>query len=174
MVQTGARAGLGLARMMHGINDHLCTCLSGETFATMVAVSIDPASGALACANAGHPPALVLGPGGAARRLHSGINFPLGVEPGSPIDSQDDRLAPGELLVLFTDGLTDVRTADGPTTRLGLDGLSKQLAALYAAAPDRPLDDMARRIKELLDRLQRGHLADDDRTFLLARLRPRA
>src|SRR5690606_30439782 len=81
-------------------------------FVTLVAVALDPHSGAIECSRAGHPPAWVLdgedeswteaGPVGPALGLGSRDDF------AARIGSSQMHLRPGSDLLLFTDGLTEI------------------------------------------------------------------
>ncbi|WP_328310684.1 serine/threonine-protein phosphatase [Streptomyces sp. NBC_00442] len=76
--------------------------------ATALLARIDPLTGDVELANGSHPPALLLQADGSARYLQvrgRGIGFPL---PGSE-GVLRTRLDPGDLLVLYTDGLTESR-----------------------------------------------------------------
>jgi serine phosphatase RsbU (regulator of sigma subunit) len=79
-----------------------------ELMATVQVVRIDPETGELRLANGSHPPALLVRHDGGTRFLEAagrGVGFPL---PGSET-VVEDRLDPGDLLVLYTDGLTESR-----------------------------------------------------------------
>ena len=68
----------------------------------------DPATGELRLANGSHPPALLVRRDGSAQHLEvrgRGIGFPF---PGSD-RVLSTRLEPGDLLLLYTDGLTESR-----------------------------------------------------------------
>ena len=164
LVHSGLRVGMPLVDLMRGLNEHLCRHMSEHSFATMVAVLIDPKTGELECVNAGHPPALVIGKDGSVRSLQSGTNFPLGVCDDVP-EGQREKLGEGELLALFTDGLTETRTAEGQL--LGVPRLATELKRLYSGTE--PAADIGTRLKDLFDRLLGLRLPDDDRTFVLAR-----
>jgi serine phosphatase RsbU (regulator of sigma subunit) len=75
--------------------------------ATVAVVILDPASGALRHASAGHLPPAVISPGGEVRFLTAGASTPLLAYDGA--GSGTDVLAPGERLVLYTDGLVERR-----------------------------------------------------------------
>lgn len=80
----------------------------GELMATLQLVEIDPRTGALRLANGGHPFPLVLRADGSAEYLEawgSGVGFP---RPGSDA-VVTSTLGPGDLLLLYTDGLTESR-----------------------------------------------------------------
>ncbi|MGW7417498.1 PP2C family protein-serine/threonine phosphatase [Streptomyces sp. NPDC054863] len=88
--------------------DELLLPFDRELMATVLLARIDPAGGALKLANGSHPPALVVREDGRAEFLEvrgRGIGYPL---PGSET-LRYDTLAPGDLLVLYTDGLTESR-----------------------------------------------------------------
>ena len=84
-------------------------------FVTLCIASIDARSGAVGLATAGHPAPIVLRRSGVERPLLFG-NPALGVSEEAelqalPTDYVD--LAPGDALLLYTDGLTDVRDTAG-------------------------------------------------------------
>ncbi|MFF3340156.1 PP2C family protein-serine/threonine phosphatase [Streptomyces flavidovirens] len=82
--------------------------LAPDLMATALLARLDPATGKLQLANGGHPPALLVPTDGEARYLEAkgrGIGFPL---PGSEQILHTD-LRPGDLLILYTDGLTESR-----------------------------------------------------------------
>jgi len=89
----------------------------GEMFATAVVVLVDPASGRLTYANAGHPPpVLVSGAGGGAASRQLDATGPIlsDLFAGSRLwSSRSVILAPDDRLLLYTDGLTEARDADG-------------------------------------------------------------
>ncbi|WP_413102710.1 PP2C family protein-serine/threonine phosphatase [Streptomyces sp. Inha503] len=88
--------------------DEILRPFDRSVMATVQLARIDPATGELWLANGSHPPALLLRRDGSARYLEArgrGIGFPL---PGSETPLTE-RLAPGDLLLLYTDGLTESR-----------------------------------------------------------------
>ncbi|WP_432142130.1 PP2C family protein-serine/threonine phosphatase [Streptomyces sp. bgisy084] len=79
-----------------------------DIMATVLLARIHPETGALRLANGSHPPALVVRADGSAGYLEvrgRGIGFPL---PGSE-SVLEDTLHEGDLLMLYTDGLTESR-----------------------------------------------------------------
>lgn len=79
-----------------------------EIMATVLLARIHPGTGALRLANGSHPPALVVRADGSADYLEvrgRGIGFPL---PGSE-SVLEDTLHEGDVLMLYTDGLTESR-----------------------------------------------------------------
>jgi len=88
-------------------------------FVTALVGFLDPELGTFTYASAGHPgPVLVAADGASAQLLHCG-GFPLGVSDEPDFSVVDGTLAPGEMLVLYTDGITELeRDIDAGERRL--------------------------------------------------------
>ena len=170
MLFASLRAGAGLAEIMAALSAYLAESMGGETFVTMACLLLDPRDGAIHCANAGHPPPLIISPDGAVRRLPSSENYPLGVA-SETVTCRDDRLQEGEVLAMYTDGITEARTSSGEW--LGIERFARQLAEHYASASSDPLSGAAAHVDRTIGELQQGRVADDDLTLLLARRAPR-
>jgi phosphoserine phosphatase RsbU/P len=125
-------------------------------FATVFFGVLDPATGALRYVNAGHDAPVLAGPGGVRATLPP-TGPAVGLLPGLPFRVEQAELAPGEALVLYTDGVTDARSPEGEAfgeERLGEvvataagDGATGLIAALDAAleghvAGADPFDDV--------------------------------
>lgn len=119
--------------------------------ATLAYVELDPTTGAVRYACAGHPPPLVVSPDGRTRFLWDGRSAPLGSILGQERADAEDRLAEGETLVLYTDGLVERRTA----------GIDEGLTRLAEAARRRPLGD-PHLADEICDALVGGDTQEDD------------
>ena len=99
--------------------------LAGGAFVTMVCVTVDPATGDVCAASAGHPPTRVLSPDGEITAL-APKGLALGVESEQHYGPELASLAPGAALCLYTDGLIEVRR-DG--IQYGVERLDAALAA---------------------------------------------
>ncbi len=81
-------------------------------FATAFAAVLDPETGALAWLNAGHePPVLRRADGRLSRLLPTGPA--VGLLPGLTFEVREERLARGDLLFVYSDGVTEARDAGG-------------------------------------------------------------
>ncbi|WP_263172006.1 SpoIIE family protein phosphatase [Streptomyces sp. SCSIO ZS0520] len=87
-------------------NRTLCE-LDTELLATCCLVELDPSRGTLTAVRAGHPPPLLLRPDGRVRELAVPAGLPLGAFADTGYPALTGALAPGELLLLFTDGMRD-------------------------------------------------------------------
>jgi serine phosphatase RsbU (regulator of sigma subunit) len=99
--------------------------LAGGTFVTMVCVTVDPATGDICAASAGHPPMRVRSPDGTVSAL-APSGLALGIEADQRYEQDSANLPPGAALCLYTDGLIEVRR-DG--VQYGIERLDAALAA---------------------------------------------
>src|SRR5207253_2310880 len=98
--------------------------------ATLVLVVLDPAAGTLRYTTCGHPPPLVIGLDGNARYLEGTGTGPLGT--GSPPVLASSALAPGELVLLYSDGLIE------RPDRTVAEGMAELAVVAADAAASRP------------------------------------
>ncbi|WP_019814266.1 PP2C family protein-serine/threonine phosphatase [Saccharomonospora saliphila] len=144
-------------RLVHELLRGLDTPL----FATAVVAEVEPESGLLRWASAGHPPPLLQEARGAARYLEAehapmlGIHLPRGV--AFPEHERD--LAPGSSIALFTDGLVERRTSD-------LDAGMSRLVEAFASCEAHGL---AARAEHVLRVMLGATDHDDDVCLLLCR-----
>ncbi|MFF9853552.1 PP2C family protein-serine/threonine phosphatase [Streptomyces litmocidini] len=128
--------------------------------ATCLLVQVDPGRGTATFANAGHLPPAVFGPDGSAEIVDLPVGPPLGTGVGG-YEPTTRPLAPGETLLIFTDGLVERRGED-------IDLSLARLAALRLPAGSGP----EQVVEEVLHRLG-AHHAEDDVAVLAARVRTR-
>jgi serine phosphatase RsbU (regulator of sigma subunit) len=115
------------------VNDVLSGPLSShDGFVTLFYGVLDTRTGTLHYANAGHEAPLVRSAGGVVVALPESDGLALGAIAGVPYGTADTTLAPGDLLLLFTDGLTEARASD--RTFLGHEGVAAFLAETRADA----------------------------------------
>jgi anti-anti-sigma factor len=129
--------------------------------ATTLAVAVlDPADGQLRYVTCGHPAPLIAGPATPARFLTPTPGGPLGTGPVPPVAT--DSVQPGELVLLYSDGLIE---GPGRTLTAGMAELAS-VAAAAAAAPW-AADQVCQQAVELLTR---GGYTDDVTTLAAERL----
>ncbi|MBP5889276.1 SpoIIE family protein phosphatase [Streptomyces sp. LBUM 1483] len=143
-------------RYAQGGDPRYCTAVFGV-------LEPDPTAGKVTVrlASGGHPPALVLRADGTADFLSTPGGLLVGVVPFAPFVGATTVLAPGDTLLLYTDGITEARTGADRTALFGDEGL-------LAFAADRaglPPADVVQALTDLLHGLGDG--LDDD-TALLA------
>ncbi|MGH3162122.1 MAG: PP2C family protein-serine/threonine phosphatase, partial [Streptosporangiaceae bacterium] len=99
--------------------------------ATLALMVLDPASGTMRYTTCGHPPPLVIGLDGRARYLEGPGTGPLGT--GSPPVLASGALAPGELVLLYSDGLVE------QPDRTIAEGMAELAVVAAGAAANRSL-----------------------------------
>ncbi len=137
-----------------------------EKYATAFLAAVDGASGQVEYANAGHNPALVVRAGGDVERLGP-TGVPLGLLPGVSYRAAAVELAPGDSLVLYTDGITEAAGDD--EEELGLERLIA-VCREHRADPPAVLADA---IDDAVASFVGDQPPGDDRTLLIARRHPR-
>ncbi len=105
-----AGEGTGLAEIAQRVNTYLVGATADNRFATFAMARLEP-DGRLVGVNAGHCPVLIRRSGGTVDEITSS-GFPLGMMPVATYDEHVTRLEPGDLLVLYTDGLTEAEDPD--------------------------------------------------------------
>jgi len=133
-----------------------------EKYATGFVAQLDPATHRLAWTNAGHNAALLARAAGEIERLTTS-GPPLGLLAGASYREHVTELGPGDLLLVYTDGITEA--ADPDEQELGLD----RLAALVHRHRAASLAELRREIERALDEFVRGVPYADDRTMLFLR-----
>jgi sigma-B regulation protein RsbU (phosphoserine phosphatase) len=153
------------AKLMTAINQRLCSLytLDGGQFITAAYGVYDPPSRTLTYASAGHPPARIRRTDGSIESLNGARSLPLGILADESYHESTVQLHPGEILVLYTDGVTETRSPSGE-----LFDLPRLDAAL---ADDVSPQEMIDRLLGQLTQFAAGRPFADDRTLLVARVR---
>ncbi|MEU2776670.1 ATP-binding SpoIIE family protein phosphatase [Streptomyces sp. NPDC007162] len=158
-------AGLDLPpqEVLHHL-DEQAQRLGTDRMATCLYVVYDPVSHRMTVANAGHPPPILLHPGGKTEVLAVPPGAPIGVG-GIDFEAVELEAPAGATLLLYTDGLVESRLRDVWT---GIEQLREKLAATaQLTGPDRP-PPLEALCDEVLDMLGPGD-RDDDIALLAAR-----
>lgn len=102
-----------LPALLASTNDYIARTHDGANmFATMFVGVLDPADGSLGYVNAGHEAPAISGTDAVRARL-APTGPAVGMLPGMVFGFAREALAPGESLLMFTDGVTDARDASG-------------------------------------------------------------
>lgn len=166
MVHAVTAAGADLLNLTYLLNRHLIAYLPSNRFVTAILIDLDPRTGQMQFINAGHPAPLLLDYAGNKRPLEMGDFEPLGLR-DVEYKLSDDVLAKGQMLAMFTDGLTELKDQSGKmltSVRLG-----DHLAQIATSSEGQPVEVAADHLNHVLDSYTGNRLQSDDRTFLLAR-----
>ncbi len=116
---------------------------------------LDPLTGRLRYANAGHPSPLRFAPGVPPEPFAAATGPILGILGLREFATEETRLDRGESMLLYTDGVAEARNAAGRF--LG----TRPLAALLARHADDPLDGLCGEVAQAVDGFQGGRRHDD-------------
>jgi anti-sigma regulatory factor (Ser/Thr protein kinase) len=133
--------------------------IAPATMTTGMYLALDPERERVEIVNAGHPPPLVIDPDGRAGYLGVRPNLALGVSRGARYRSQDCELRGGSTIVLYTDGVVEVR---GQALDEGLERM-RQLAERHHESPDAL-------VEAIVDQMVRKGRPADDVAVLAAHL----
>ena len=158
-----ARVGVPLPEMVGGINDIIHANTRVEQFITFFAAIFDPRTRELSFVNAGHNPPRLVHPDGSAAAMDP-VGPILGVFPGLEFPEQKVTLEPGDLLIAFTDGVSEAMNADDE------DFGEERIVEVVAPRREEPPESLLTRIEEAVDAFRGARPLGDDYTLLLARI----
>lgn len=155
----------GADEIMSAVNRVLCEETGSSMFVTAFCGVLDLATGEIEYSNAGHNPPMIAGLDCGANELDVKPGLVLGVTPGYAYNVQRTRLDPGQLLYLYTDGVTEQSNPVGEM--FGVARLSAVLSALSRESASNVIDTTL----DAVDRFSAGSPQFDDLTALCIRYR---
>ena len=141
--------------------------LKAESFVTLIYGVLDPKSGRFDFVNAGHDPLLWASASRGDVRQLGGASFPVGIVEADEFDpqlkEQSITLEKGDLILLYTDGVTEAADAGG--VQYGLERICR-------AMQGRSAGEVLAILKEDLNSYLKGQAPEDDVTLLALGRRP--
>ena len=110
-VQVLAEDASDLAALMVRLNKATCANCPSNRFITFFFCVLDSSTGEVKFANAGHNPPILVRASGEAEMLEGGGPV-LGILPSADYTEERARLNPGDVLVLYSDGVTEANNPD--------------------------------------------------------------
>jgi serine phosphatase RsbU (regulator of sigma subunit) len=168
------RAGGSLTAIAARADDAIAGSFGQERFVTALLCDLDLATGLLTWIPCGHPPPLLIR-GRTVKELARTPRPPLGLgddypRRGKRADDTEvcappytERLEPGDRVLLYTDGVTEGRAADG--TPFGLQRLADFIIRHNSALL--PAPETMRRLNHAIVEYQQGRLRDDATAVLV-------
>jgi len=131
-------------------------------FAGLFLARLEPATGEMGSINAGQDPPVLLRRDGRVESLTRGGSL-LGIPRDAPFECQATTIQPGDLLVAFTDGITETRSPRGE--EFGRD----RLVSYLRGNRELPAGELCRSLVAAAEAFSGGAPAEDDRTVLVVR-----
>lgn len=147
-VQTGYAPHIALSK----VNNLLWDSVESHQFVTALYGILDATNKTFVYSNAGHNPPLVINPNGEYKFVEYG-DLPLGMFRSMRYHQHFVRLEKGQVLVLYTDGITEAAKTDGE--EFGRERLAKLV-----------LDGIELSAKDMIDFIRKGVQEFTDRKFL--------
>ena len=135
-----------------------------ESFVTVFLVALELPTGEIAYSSAGHPPAAILRTNGSVEFLSRG-GLPLGIMDGADYRMRSEQLAPGDKLVLYTDGVNESHTDSG---QFDLEGVKRILEGHSDWSVHEVADNLIAAATDWAD----GRLKDDAGVVVVERCAP--
>ncbi len=153
-----------IAELMSNVNRLVCDATPENRYATFFYGQFDPATRRLIYVNGGHNPPILLR-GAEVLRLEKG-GPPIGLFRFSRYEQDEIDLLPGDLLVLFTDGISEAENSS--EEEWGEAALIETARACSRFAPAETIS----RIMRAADAFASGAPQHDDMTLVVARVLP--
>ena len=152
--------GASLANLMAALNDRIFDQCAGNMFVTLFALIVDRRHDLYEYCSAGHPDTILLRSGGETVFLKEGGPI-LGILPGTPYRAVKLESAAGDLLLGYTDGLSEIENAAGEMFG------KERLAALLREAEKSGCEQIGRRLLAEIDRFRGEVPPGDDMTAII-------
>jgi sigma-B regulation protein RsbU (phosphoserine phosphatase) len=151
-----------LERLASRLSDFVYASSGPSSFITFFFGEVDRRTSEMRYVNAGHNPPFILDRDGGKRDLES-TGFPLGMFAGAAYEAQTAHLAPGELAVVFTDGIPEGQNEQG---REYGDG---RLAAIVRESRALSAGDICRKVLGDVQGFASGTEPCDDITLIVVK-----
>jgi serine phosphatase RsbU (regulator of sigma subunit) len=100
------------AKVLQTVNQQILRNARANLFVTIFYGVLDPSTGVLNYANAGHNPPYLIGTDNGVKTLNN-TGMPLGIDEENSWGQDQVVISPGEMLLMYTDGVTDAQNIDG-------------------------------------------------------------
>ncbi|UCC64321.1 MAG: GAF domain-containing protein [Anaerolineae bacterium] len=162
LLRTTALTGREPARALERANELILSDARSDLFVTVFYAVIDTATGRMLFSSAGHNPPLLVRADGQVESLRC-RGIALGVLEEIELQGKETHLAPGDMLVLYTDGVTEAINADDE--EFGIRRLTEIVAARRQKAAAEVLADVDGAVTDFVA----GQPQFDDLTMVVAR-----
>lgn len=142
------------------INNHMCAKAVEGRFVTFNLILLDPKNNEFSVVNAGHMPPMIRKADGSIEEFAEEIiGVPIGVMEDFPYDSATRKLEPGEIVILYTDGVSEAMDPESELYTV------EHLAKIASNGPA-TATELAKHIRDDVKRHANGREQNDDITLM--------
>jgi len=164
LIRIHAAQGQEPAQVLGTTNRHILSDIHTSQFVTLFYGVLDPRTGSLVYSSAGHTPAyIVRACAGQEIHMMPCTGMPLGILHDQDWLQHTVQLAKGDLLVVYTDGLTEAQSEQGEFFGVG------RLLDVLRAGSQRSTSDIEHAVLAQLDDFTGGAVQSDDVAFVLVK-----
>ena len=161
LIKSLAESGLSPAEIFTQANKRITAQNDQDIFLTAFLAVLDLTTGRMICANAGHEHPLIFRRAeGRHAWLEAGHGLPLGAMPSSRYREQTFQIAPGDRLLLYTDGVSEAENSRGE--RFGLSGIENAVLGTERMDAEQTVQALLRRVDDFASGVEQA----DDITIL--------
>jgi sigma-B regulation protein RsbU (phosphoserine phosphatase) len=160
LIMAEADIAITASEVMQLVNSHITRLQKSTQFVTVLYGILDLKTRIFSYARAGHEPPLLLHPDGSVERIPHAPGMALGLWDPITLDVKEITLAPGDTLMMYTDGMTDCRNPQGEA--FGIERIKSLLSELTKLNAQLACD----KLLETLLAYQDGAKQDDDVTLV--------
>ncbi|MFN8382672.1 MAG: SpoIIE family protein phosphatase [Anaerolineales bacterium] len=160
LIMAEADIGLTAGDALRLVNKHITRLQKSTQFVTVLYGILDMQTREFSFARAGHEPPLLLHLDGSVDRIPHSSGMALGLWDDIVLDERSLFLAPGDTLLLYTDGMTDCRDPKGEA--FGLERIKNTLSSYANLNAQQVCDNLLETLKNYQD----GSKQDDDVTLV--------
>ncbi len=152
------------AQILTFLNRGITGKIGVDHFATMGMFAYDEQEKRIYFSNAAHLPLLIYRKGTGVFIEMDTPGLPIGIEAGEHYKQRQFQTISGDILIFYTDGVTETRSKEG--REYGLEALK----SVVRSSAQLSASKIAERIKEDIDRFAQGTSQHDDQTFLIMKI----
>ncbi len=150
-------------RVLNNVNQRMLSSIDASHFITVFYAILEPEKNELVYSNAGHNPAIHLKAANGEMALLKNTGIPLGLFDDQDWQQRKIQLDPGDLIVMYTDGVTDAQNSLNEL--YGMERFRKTIQANRK----RPPAELEKLVLEDIDRFLDGAPQPDDMALVILR-----
>ena len=152
------------AQIVSWINKGIAGKIDIDRFATLSFFTFDPATGALQYSNAAHHPAMIYrAAAGSVEQLDTD-GLPIGIEHEARYSQRETRLANGDIIMMYTDGVVEAMDSRGRQYE------DERLKSIFVDNASLGAEDLLKVIRTDIDAFVGNAKQHDDQTLMLMKM----